>query len=101
DVGLTPVTVGGPWYVNMLNSESLVPNDVVMVIGTLSPSMPGGLVAVILVLLTTVKLAETLPNFTDVAPEKLEPLMVTTVPPAGGPAEGVMNEMAGIGAYVK
>jgi hypothetical protein len=51
---------------------------------------PAGEVAVIWVALVTVKeLAAVPPNLTAVAPEKLVPVMVTLVPPDGGPVLGV------------
>jgi hypothetical protein len=64
----------------------LVPLALVTVIST--APMPGGEIAVIDVAELTVKpvaLAE--PNFT-VAPLKLVPVMVTEVPPLGGPEAG-------------
>jgi hypothetical protein len=55
-----------------------------------APELSAGVVAVIVVLLTTTTLvAAVLPNFT-VAPEaKLAPVIVTAVPPAGGPLLGL------------
>ncbi len=51
------------------------------------PPAPAGEVAVMEVALLTVKLvAAVAPNFTALAPVKLVPVMVTTVPPAVGPA---------------
>ena len=38
---------------------------------------------------------ERVPNFTPIAPEKLEPLMVTWLPPDAGPAFGETDVMAG------
>ena len=57
---------------------------------TLAVPVPAGEVAVIWVALLTVKeLAAVPPNRTTVAPEKLVPVMVTLVPPAGGPVFGL------------
>ena len=54
-----------------------------------APAVPAGVVAVIWVELLTVKLvAFVLPNFTALAPRKLEPVMMTLVPPAVGPELG-------------
>jgi hypothetical protein len=51
--------------------------------------LPDGDVAVIEVALTTVKpVAAVAPKLTEVAPVKLEPVMVTDVPPAVGPLAG-------------
>jgi hypothetical protein len=36
------------------------------------------------------------PNVTDVAPVKFEPVMVTAVPPAGGPAAGTIDVITGM-----
>jgi len=53
------------------------------------PAEPGGLVAVIVVELTTVKpVAAVLPKDTDVAPVRFVPVTVTNVPPAVGPELG-------------
>ncbi len=48
---------------------------------TVDPFVPGGAVALMVVSLVTVKLAEAPPNLTDVAPVKDEPVIVTDVPP--------------------
>lgn len=67
---------------------ALVPFDVVT--KTLeAPAVPAGVVAVILVALTTKKLvAATPPIVTPVAPVKSVPVMVMAVPPAPDPVEG-------------
>ena len=67
---------------------ALVPPGVVTVTSTVP--VPAGEVAVIWVALTTLNNPAALPpNLTAVAPEKLVPVMVTLVPPAGGPLFGV------------
>jgi hypothetical protein len=67
---------------------ALVPAAVVTV--TSRVPIPAGEVAVIWVALLTVKEpAALLPNLTAVAPEKLVPVMVTLVPPGGGPVFGM------------
>ena len=54
-----------------------------------APALPAGVVAVILVLLTTVTLvAAVLPKVTVAPAAKFVPVIVTAVPPAGGPALG-------------
>jgi len=71
-----------------------VPFGVVMITSTVP--LPAGLVAVIWVSLLTVKLlAAAPPNETPVAPVKPEPLMVTLVPPAAGPLDGLMPDTVG------
>ena len=60
------------------------------------PALPAGDVAVICVALTTVKLlAAVTPNLTVVAPVKLVPVMVTSVPPLVGPLVGVIPVTVG------
>ena len=61
--------------------------------------IPAGAVAVIWVALLTVKEpAALLPNLTAVAPVKLVPVMVTLVPPDGGPVFGLTLVTVGTGA---
>ncbi len=75
---------------------ALVPPGVVTV--TATAPVPAGLVAVIWVGLTTVKLAAAAePKLTAVAPVKPLPAIVTLVPPAAGPPFGVSAETAGGG----
>ena len=63
--------------------------------------VPAGLVAVIVVLLTTVKLvAAVVPKSTAVAPVKLVPVIVTNVPPTGGPLDGLRPVTEGAAAAV-
>jgi hypothetical protein len=58
--------------------------------------VPAGEVAVIEVALLTVNdVAAVLPNLTAVVPVKLAPVMVTLVPPAGGPLLGEIELTAG------
>jgi hypothetical protein len=67
---------------------ALVPLSVVTVTSTVPT--PAGEVAVIWVVLSTVKEpAALLPNLTAVTPEKLVPVMVTLVPPDVGPVFGL------------
>src|ERR1017187_1411482 len=67
------------------------------------PAWPGGEVAWMVVALTTVTFVAAGPLKETVAPlTKLEPVNVTTVPPAGGPEVGLMLVMAGAGPrYLK
>ena len=75
-----------------------MPPGVVTVTSTVP--LPAGAVAVIWVALTTVTLvALVAPNLTAVAPVKLVPVIVTTVPPAVGPAVGLMVVTVGAAAY--
>ena len=79
---------------------ALVPPAVVTVTSTV-PALPAGAVAVIFVALLTVKpLALLAPNLTAVVPLKFEPVMMTLVPPATGPAVGEMLLTAGRATYV-
>ena len=58
--------------------------------------VPAGLLAVIVVSLTTVTpVAAVVPKFTAVAPVKPVPVIVTGVPPASGPLVGLMPVTAG------
>ncbi|GLX47095.1 hypothetical protein Shyhy01_00450 [Streptomyces hygroscopicus subsp. hygroscopicus] len=52
---------------------------------TVTGRVPGGAMAVICVLLTTLKDADVVPNRTDVAPVRAVPVMVTGFPPVVGP----------------
>jgi hypothetical protein len=54
-----------------------------------APALPAGVVAVMLVLLTTATLvAAALPNVTVAPVAKFVPVIVTAVPPAAGPLFG-------------
>nr|MCA1071701.1 hypothetical protein [Delftia acidovorans] len=60
------------------------------------PAAPAGAVAVIWVVLLTVKpVAAVAPKVTAVAPVKFVPVRVTEVPPAVGPAVGEMDDTVG------
>jgi hypothetical protein len=88
-VGEIPVTTGATVYVKW-SAELVVelPPGVVTVTSTV-PASPAGEVALILVALTTVnEVAAVDPKLTAVAPVNPLPVMVTTVPPASGPALG-------------
>ena len=75
-----------------------VPPGVVTV--TFTVPVPAGLLAVIVVSLTTVKLvAAVVPKSTAVAPVKPLPVIVTNVPPAAGPAVGLRPVTVGATAY--
>lgn len=85
--GLTAVTVGGPTYVKPFVRLPLWPFKVTVTVT--APALPAGVVAVMLVLLTTTTLlAEALPNVTVAPEEKFVPVIVTDVPPAIGPVLG-------------
>jgi hypothetical protein len=69
---------------------ALIPAVVTTSISTV-PTVPAGAVAVMLVLLLTVKLvAGVLPKITAVVPVNPVPEIVTVVPPATGPAAGLI-----------
>lgn len=61
-------------------------------------AVPAGVIAVISVSLTTVKLVAAVPPMvTEVAPVKPLPVIVTEVPPATGPVAGEMLAKIGVG----
>src|SRR5208283_830056 len=99
--GVIPVTTGTGSYVNSSTGEvALVPPGVVTVTSTV-PAEPTGETAVIWVVEVTVKLdAAVVPNITAVAPVNPVPVIVTVVPPATGPAAGVIPVTTGTGSYV-
>ena len=77
-----------------------MPTGVVTVTSTVPVRRPGWS-AVIVVSLTTVKLvAGVVPKSTAVAPVKLVPVIVTEVPPAGGPVVGLTPVTTGATAAV-
>ena len=77
--------------------EVLVPPGVVT--KTLAvPAVPTGVVAVMVVSLTKVKVAATPPIVTAVAPVKLAPVIVMLVPPATGPLVGEILVTVGTAA---
>ena len=83
-----------------------MPTDVavppIVVTLTVTAPMPAAVTAVICVAELTVKLAAAVaPNFTDVAPVKLVPVMTTLVPPASGPDVGARPVTVGAGTNVK
>ena len=79
-----------------VRDELEVPSGVVTVTGTVP--VPAGDAAVISVDETTCTfVAAVVPKSTDVAPEKLLPVMVTGVPPDVEPEEGEMEERVGTG----
>jgi hypothetical protein len=98
-VGEIVVIAGGAKYVKPLATVSVPPG---VVTDTLfAPAVADGVIAVIVVsLTTTTPVADAVPNFTDVAPVKLVPLIVTAVPPAVGPWFGEIVEIAGGSTYV-
>jgi hypothetical protein len=99
--GLMAVTVGGETNVNWsAELVVLVPDGVVTVMSAV-PAEPAGEVAVICVpLLTVNEVAVLVPTLTPVAPVKLVPVIVTDVPPAVDPEDGLTLDTAGAGSYV-
>jgi len=80
----------------LASTTALVPVGVTILMSAVSPVVPGGLWAVILVSESTVKLAAgRAPKLTAVAPARLLPVMVTTVPPPVGPDVGAMAVTVG------
>ena len=78
-----------------MNWADAVPFGVVTVNVTIP--LPAGLVAVICVSLSTVKPLAAVPNATAVVPVKPVPVMVTLVPPAAGPLDGLIFDTVGLG----
>jgi hypothetical protein len=86
-LGLTLVTVGFTTYVNALARLPLCPLTVT--VSVTAPALPAGVVAVMLVLLTTTTfVAAALPNVTVAPAAKFVPVIVTAVPPVVGPLLG-------------
>jgi hypothetical protein len=94
ELGLTEVTVGGAMYVYSVLA-GLLPLGVVTTTLT-APAAPAGVVAVMVVALTTEKVvAAAPPKVTPVAPVKPVPVMVTLVPPAMRPELGLTEVTVG------
>jgi hypothetical protein len=85
--GDTLVTVGITAYVNPLARLPLCPFTVTLTVT--APALPAGVVAVIVVLFTTLTfVAEALPNVTVAPAAKFVPVIVTAVPPLVDPVFG-------------
>jgi hypothetical protein len=104
ELGLMAVTVGPEVYVNW--SAALVGEVLALTaaIRSTEPALPTGLVAVQLVAdVHVTAVPATVPKSIMVEPEVVEnpdPVMVTTVPPASGPALGLMLAIVGPEVYV-
>jgi len=95
EFGLTEVIIGaGTTYVNALALVAVPP---AVVTATLfAPVVPAGVIAVIDVALTTTTLVAALPPMvTLVAPVKLVPVIVISVPPKVEPLDGLTLEIVG------
>jgi hypothetical protein len=96
-IGETLVTVGEATYVKPFIRLPACPPGLVTVTVT-APTLPAGVVAVMLVLLTTTTfVAAALPNVTVAPATKFVPVMVTAVPPAVDPLLGDTLVTVGIG----
>jgi hypothetical protein len=73
-----------------LEDKALSPPGVVTITSIVPAAAGPGDVAVICVGLSTVNKAVAAPKCTAVAPEKLVPVIITVVPPAVGPASGLI-----------
>jgi hypothetical protein len=94
-LGLTAVTVGWPMYVKPPGRLPLSPPLVTVTVT--GPALPVGVVAVIVVLLTTTTfVAEALPKVTLAPEAKFVPVMVTDVPPLVGPLFGLTLVTVGV-----
>jgi hypothetical protein len=99
EAGLTLVTEG-TYLKTSLEFVALVPPPGIVTVTSTAP-VPAGEVAVIDVALLTVKLlAAVPPKLTAVAPVKVVPAIVTDVPPAAGPEEGLTRVTVGGVTYV-
>ena len=102
-LGVTLLTVGAvKLYVNALESAPFCPSGLVTVTATV-PAAPAGVVAVMVVPLTTATaVAALLPRLTVAPATKLAPLIVIAVPPIVEPDAGVTLATVGAGnMYVK
>ena len=98
--GETWDTSGGATYVyRSARVMEVVPPGVVMVTST--GPVPAGAVAVTDVSEITVKLAGLAPKLTLVAPARFDPVTPIKVPPAFGPAFGLIDRMTGVGSAAK
>ena len=61
------------------------------------PAPAAGLVTVMLVAVSLVITEVAVPNFTEVALARLAPVIVTVVPPAVGPCDGLIEVTLGAG----
>lgn len=94
-VGENPPTVGVPGTVKAVLLVAVPPGAVTLIGPVVAPF---GTVAMIFVSESTVKLADVRLNFTEVAPVKFVPLIVTEVP--GAPLVGENDVMVGAGGDV-
>jgi hypothetical protein len=94
-VGLRPVTTGAATYVN-LSAGDVADFPVGVVTVTSTVPVPEGLGAVMVVALTTITpVAWFEPKLTAVAPVNPVPVIVTSVPPNKGPADGLTPVIVG------
>ena len=93
--GENPPTVGVPGTVNAVLLVAVPPGPVTLIVPVVAPF---GTVALIFVSESTVKLADVRLNFTEVAPVKFVPLIVTEIP--GAPLVGENDVMVGAGGDV-
>ena len=97
--GVMLVTVGAAApYVNISAAEVTDVPPGVVTVTSMDPAVPAGLVTVIELSLTTVKLrVAVVPKVTAVAAVKPDPVRDTVVPPVVGPDTGEMPVIAGTG----
>jgi hypothetical protein len=99
EVGVNEEMVGaGATYLNLDDAVAMPPGVATFTVTV--PATCDGVTALMVLALVTVKLvADVIPNLTDVieipGPEKLEPAMVTAVPPLVEPVDGEIEEMLG------
>jgi hypothetical protein len=100
EVGVSDVTMGA----GVMKVKAAVLVTVPCVVSTETFTLPApwaGVVAVMEVVLTTLKLAAVVaPNLTFVVPVRWDPVMVTVVPPVVEPEAGVSEVTLGGGATV-
>ena len=78
---------------------ALVPPAVVTVTSTV-PAVPAGAVAAMVVAVSVLMVADVVPNLTAVALVRLVPVIVTLVPAASGPEDGLTPVTVGAGGAI-
>ena len=81
-----------------MSAEELVETPEAVVTVTYAVPLPAGLLTTICVDVSLTMMAVAVPNFTAVAPVRFLPVIVTWVPPAVVPDEGLIELTVGAGA---
>jgi hypothetical protein len=99
DAGLTLVTEG-TYLKTSLEFVALLPPPGIVTVTSTAPDPPGEVAVIDVALVTVNVLAAVPPKLTAVAPVKLVPVIVTEVPPAAGPEDGLTWVTVGGVTYV-